>query len=262
MLATIGLVIDVVIIATIVILGLIGLKKGFLDSIISLFSWVVCIIIAILIAKYVAVWINGIYDFSSLIGGKITESLSGSNEFFNLAINSEVFAGDANNILTAASSAGVEGFIYQIIKIVFTNSNVDMSSDQTVATYVGSSLGHISMLIISAILVFIILMIAVAIIKKIFNKIAQTKILGGLNKLLGLVFGALKACVIIVVINCALVGLTLIPAVNKTITPLVQDNTKIEKFIYNKTDGVVEKYLVEGEALQNWINSLWETRKN
>ena len=99
-----------------------------------------------------------------------------------------------------------------MIKIVFTNSNVDMTSDQTIATYVGSSLGHICMLVISAILVFVILMIAVTILKRIFNKISQTKILGGLNKLLGLAFGALKACVIIVVINCALVGLTLIPA--------------------------------------------------
>ena len=86
--------------------------------------------------------------------------------------------------------------------------------------------------------------------------------MGGLNKILGLVLGIVKAASIIITINCVLVGLTLIPAVNKTITPLVQDNTKIERFIYNKTDKILEQYVIEGEALDNWISSLWEARKN
>ena len=83
MMATIGLIIDVLIVASIVIFGIIGFRKGFLKSFISLFSWVVCIVIAIFTAKYVAGWINGIYDFSSLIGDKITSGLNSTNEFFS-----------------------------------------------------------------------------------------------------------------------------------------------------------------------------------
>jgi hypothetical protein len=56
------------------------------------------------------------------------------------------------------------------------------------------------------------------------------------------------------------VGLSLIPAVNDTITPIIQDNTYVEKFIYNQTDDIVGKYVVEGEMIQEWINSLWEAR--
>ena len=83
--STVGIIIDVIIVAILVIFGIIGFNKGFLKSIISLFSWVVCLVIAILTAKYVASWINGIYDFSSLIGGKIAENREGKRGNFAAA---------------------------------------------------------------------------------------------------------------------------------------------------------------------------------
>jgi hypothetical protein len=63
-----------------------------------------------------------------------------------------------------------------------------------------------------------------------------------------------------VALNFVLVGLTMIPAVNNTITPIVQENTHVEKFIYNKTDDTFGKYVIEGNAVQNWITGLWENR--
>ena len=264
MFSTIGLILDIAIILVLVIFAIIGLKKGFLHQVLSLFSWVVCVIVAILVAKYVAGWINGIYDFSALIGGKIEEGLANSNEFFTMAINafknSPAEGAGVNNIINSIP-AGTNGILTQIIKLVFNNVAVDMESEQTIAAFLGSNLGHICMVIISGILVFILLMIVVAILRKVFDKISKTKVLGGLNKILGLVFSLVKAAVVVIIINCALVGLSLIPAVNDFITPIIQDNTKIEKLVYNKTDEVVGKYVVEGEVVQEWITSLWESRK-
>ena len=124
----------------------------------------------------------------------------------------------------------------------------------------GNSLGHIAMVIISGILVFIVLKIALALLSKLFDNIARIKVLGGINKLLGMLFGVIKAGLVILALNFVLVGLTMIPAVNNTITPLVQDNTHVEKFIYNKTDETFGKYVIEGDAIQNWITNLWENR--
>ncbi len=255
---TIGLIIDIAIIVALIIFGIIGLKKGFLKSVISIFSWVVCLIIAVLLAKYVAGWLNGIYNFSGLIGGKISEGLVGTNEFFTQSINT--YQAGGKDALIAAIPQDINGLLAQLVKVVFSNANVDMSSTETIANVTGSSIGHICMVIISGILVFIVLKIAVALLSKLFDKIAKTKILGSLNKILGLVFGALKAVLIVIVLNCVLVGLSLIPAVNKTITPVIQDNTNIEKFIYNKTDEVVEKYVIEGNLIQTWVNDLWSNR--
>lgn len=258
MFSTIGIIIDVVIIATLVIFGIIGFKKGFLHSIISLFSWVVCLAIAILTAKYVAGWINGIYNFAGLIGSKIGDGLIKTNEFFNQAIN--VYEASGKEALIAAIPAETNGLLKELIKIVFNNSAVDFTSTETIGSVIGYNLGHICMVIISGILVFVVLKIVVAILTKLFDKIAKTKILGGLNKILGLILGVVKGAVIVFIINVVLVGLSLMPAVNKTITPIIQDHTYVEKFVYNQTDKLAGKYIIEGEAIQNWINNLWNNR--
>lgn len=258
MLATIGIIIDVAIIAVLLIFSIIGFKKGLLKSVLSLFSWFVCILIAFFTAKYVAGWINGIYDFSGLIGNSISKSLNKTSEFFAQSIN--VYEASGKDALIKAIPNDINGLLQQLIKVVFTNTKVDMSSTDSIGLVVGSSLGHICMVIISGILVFIVLKIIVKLLSKLFDNIERTKVLGGLNKILGLVLGLAKAAIIVIVLNCVLVGLTLIPAVNKTITPLVQDNTHVEKVIYNQTDKLFGKYVIEGDTVKNWVEDLWESR--
>ena len=148
----------------------------------------------------------------------------------------------------------------QLIKVVFSNTSVDMSSTATIGSVVGSSLGHICMVIISGILIFILLKIVVALLSKLFDNIERTKVLGGLNKLLGLVLGFVKASIIIIVVNCVLVGLTLVPTFNKMVTPLIQENTHVEKVIYNQTDKLFGKYVIEGDTVKNWVENLWNAR--
>ena len=256
MLSTMGIIIDVVIILAVVISAIIGMKKGFLRSVISVFSWFVCLLVAIFTAKYVAGWINGLYDFAGLMGDKISKSLNGMNEFFGRSINT--FANTEEIVNSLPSN--LNGLLKQLIKVVFSNSSVDMTSTETVGSFVGSCLGDICMVIIAGILVFVVLKIVVAILSKLFDNIEKTKVLGGLNKILGLVLGLLRAGIIIIIINVVMVGLSLIPVANKIITPLVKDNTHVEKVIYNKTDELFGKYVIEGDTVKNWIEDLWEKR--
>ncbi len=259
MISTVGIIFDVSIVLVLVLFSIIGLKKGFLKSILSLFNWSICLIIAILLAKYVATWINGIYDFSSLIGNKITKDLIKLNDFFGQSINVYESAGKTA-LIQASSDLKINSLLKQLIKVVFSTTKVDMTSTDTIGSIVGDSLGHICFVIISGILVFIILMIALKLLSKLFKNIEQTKIIGGLNKILGLAFGLIKAVLIVVMVNIVLVGLSLIPAVNKGLTPLIQDNTYVEKFVYNTTDKLFEKFVIEGDTVQNLVEKLWNKR--
>lgn len=257
MLHTIGLIVDIALILLVVIFGIIGFKKGFLKSVLALFSWIVCIAIAIFAAKYVAGWINGIYDFTGLIGGSIEKGLLDSNkEFFSISAGT---LGSSQAVIANIPN-NVNGLLAQVIKVVFSNVTITAETTDSIARIVGVSLGNIVMIIITAILLFIILKLAIFLLSKIFDNIARTKILGGVNKILGIVFGVVKAGLIIVILNCILVSLSLVPAVNNAITPVIQDNTTVEKFIYNKTDEVIGKYVIEGNMIQNWIEGLWESR--
>ncbi|MBE5740980.1 MAG: CvpA family protein [Clostridiales bacterium] len=256
MLSTIGLIIDAAIIVIVLIFGIIGLKKGFLKSILSLFSWIVCIAVAVFTTKYVTSWINGIFDFSNLIGTSISNTLQNTNEFFARTINS--FA-SKDEILSTLNSLDINSLLKQLVSAVFSNTAVNMESAETVGSLVGASLGHICMLIITAVLIFIVLKLIVALLYKLFDNIERIKILGGLNKILGLVLGVLKAGIIVIAINCMMVGLSLVPTVNNVIKPVVE-NTHIEKFVYTQTNNVIEDYVIEGNVIQEWISGLWESR--
>lgn len=256
MLATIGIIIDIAIVLVVVISTIIGYKKGFLKSVLSLFSWVVCLLIAVFTAKYVAGWLNGLYDFSALIGNKISKSLIGSNEFFTKAISS--FANKEEIIATLP--ADLNGLLKQLIKVVFSTASVDMTSSATIGSFVGACLGDICVVVAAGLLVFIVLKVVVSILSRLFDKIDKTVILGGLNKLLGLALGLLRAGVIIIGINIVLVSTSLIPASNKLINNVIKDNTHVEKVIYNKTDELFGKYVIEGDTVKNWIEDLWAKR--
>ena len=152
MLATIGIIIDVVIIAALAIFTFIGIRKGFLHSLLSLFSWSFCLLVAFLTAKYVAGWINGIFNFSGMLGDKISGALIDSNNFFAQAINS--FASKEDVIKAIPSDTN--GLLKQLIKVVFNNSSVDMSSTKTIGSVVGAGLGQVITIVITGILIFII----------------------------------------------------------------------------------------------------------
>lgn len=252
---TIGLIIDVVIVALLAIFGIVGYKKGILKSIISLLNWVVCILIAVFTAKYVAGWLNHIFDFSGWIGSTISKNLIKSNDFFAMSVNS--FGGKEN--LIAAIPAEVNSFVEKLTTIVF-NGNIDMNSTESVGSIMGTTLGHITFIVITGILIFIVLKIIVLLLSKLFKNIGQTKVLGGLNKVLGLALGLLKAGLIIAIINIVLVIGSMVPFMNKTVSPLIQDHTYVEKHIYNTTDKLFGKYVIEGEMIQNWVEDKWEKR--
>ncbi len=256
-LATFGLVVDIILVAVLVVFAVIGYKKGLLRTVLSFFSWVMCVLLAMWLAKYVAGWINGIYDFSAVIGRSISKSLIKSNDFFAQAVN--VYEASGKDALISAIPTNNK-LLAQLVKVVFSKSNVDMSSTNSIGSVVGANLGQICMVVIAGILIFFVLKIALALLMKLFKKIEQTKVLGGLNKILGLTLGLIKGAFIVLAINCVLVALTLIPFVNKTVDPIIQDHTHVEKFVYKTTDKLFGKYVIEGNMVGKWIEISWNKR--
>jgi len=250
MLATIGIVIDIVLVVALVVSLIRGCVKGFFKTILSFFSFTVCLIIAILLAKHLANGINHIYNFDALIGGKIEAALLKKNEYFGL-LASEC---DIN-----ALPDGL-GFLGQLVKVVFRNINGNFTETDTIASVMGVRLGHLCMVAICAILIFIVLKIILAVINHFLLKLTKNKAINVANRVFGAIFGVLKTGLIIIVFNVVLSFLTLLPPVNKMVTPLVQDNTHIEKVIYNTTDKIIEEKIIKGETLQNWLEGLWSKK--
>lgn len=252
----VGITIDIVLVLVVLVFALIGIKKGFFKSLLSLFNWVVCLVVSIWLAKYIANWVGSWFGMENAIAGKISTSLVGMN---NELSNSVASFGDKDSIMAACS--GMNGLIKQIISMIFSSSKVDFTSEAAVADVAGSGIAHVCVIAISALLLFIVIKIVLAILGKLFDNIARTKVLGGLNRALGFVFGLVKGACIVIIINIVAVALSLIPAINNTvIKPVLQENTTVEKFVYEKTDEVIGKYVVDGQLIQKWIDGLWENR--
>ncbi len=252
----VGIVIDIAIVLVVLITALVGIKKGFLKSVLSLFNWVVCLVLSIWLAKYVANWVGSWFGMENAIASKISGSIVGVNSELG---NSVASFGSKEAILEACS--GMNSLLKQLISIIFSSSKVDFSSEAAVADVVGGGAAHICVIAISAILLFIVIKIVLAILGKLFDNIARTKVLGSLNRVFGFLFGLVKGACIVIIINFIAVALSLVPVINNTvIKPVIQDNTKVEKFVYEKTDDLVGKYVIEGKLVQNWIDSLWENR--
>ncbi len=264
MFTTIGIIIDVAIVLLFLILGFIGYRKGFLNSILSLFSWFVCLVVSILVAKYVANWINGIFNISGAIGNSLKSPITNLNELFTKQVNS-YYDGDnqlaIDTIVGEVNSLNINGFLKQIIKMVISNCNVNCETcTSTIGELASTCIGKLIVIVGCAIVLFALLELIIFITKKIVNKLSKARVIGKLNKILGLVFGVIKAGFIVVAINLLVIVLTLIPAVNNTMSPIIKENTYVEKVIYQTTDNVVDKYVVKGELLKNWFENLWEAR--
>lgn len=253
---TIGVAIDVMIVALIVVSAFIGLRKGFFKSVISMVSGIVVIIVSFLLASPVAKLINKIYDFNGLLAGKLCKSIAGMNPFYSQVIPEGVSGADLVNQIPS----GTNGFLKKLMSNVLKPLSAGDVQGATVADIVSGAFASIIVTVIVGILLFVLIKIVIAIATRLFDNITKNRVFGATNKLLGLAFGAAKGFIIVVIFAITLTLLTVIPTVNTKLTPILQDHTAIAKPIYNYTDEMVEKHVVDGKLIQKWVDSLWENK--
>lgn len=252
----VGIAIDVAIVVLLVIFGLIGFKKGFFKSVLSMISTVVVLVVSILCASPLANLINKIYDFTGLIAGKLCKAIASMGAFYNQTIPEGVSGKDiANNIPSSTN-----GFLKKLMSYVLDPLKAGDIEGATVADIVSGAFASIIMVIIAGIILFIAIKIVIALASRLFDNITRNRVFGATNKLLGLAFGAAKGFLIIIAFTIILTLMTVVPFINTKLTPIIQDNTHIAKPIYNYTDEMVEKYVVDGKVIQKWIENLWDNK--
>ena len=240
--STMGVILDVLIVAVLVVFGLIGLKKGFFKSVISIFSTIVILLISFFGAGPLAKVINKIYDFTSLIANRICSGMADMGVFYT----QEIPSGLSGKQVVENIPASTNGFLKKLMSYVLNPLSAGDIEGATVAEIVSGAFASIIMLIICAVILFILIKIVIALVSNLFENITRNRVFGATNKLLGLLFGAAKGLLIVVVFTIVLTLLTVIPTVNNKMTPIIQDNTRLARPLYNYTDEMVEKIVVDG----------------
>lgn len=254
----VGIILDLFVVILLLTFAFIGYHKGFLKSLIALFSTTIVILISIYFANSFAKLINSIYDFTALIADKMAPSIEKLSEIYSMTFpggmsgtefyNSYIDASSTNSILKKFFKYALKGY---------SSSDIE---GLKVAEVLAGSIASIIMTIVAGILLFVLIKVALSLLSRFFDNISRTRVLGGLNKIIGFIFGAIQGATIVVTFVVITICVSFIPKLNQKIYPLVQDDTKVVKVIYNTTDKLVDRYFIKSDVISKWVNNLWDNR--
>jgi len=188
--------VDIVVIAILLITGIIGYFRGFLKTLISFCGTLVTLAIAIFLAKYVAGWLESLFGMTS-----------GITAWLRPSVADECSDGVLSGVMLIFGQILMGHSAYNI------NDPATVQSEEFIDAFSGA-LGNIVATVVTVLILFVAIKIVLLILNKVFDKITQSKIVGGLDKFLGFLLGILKGAV-------AVFGIfSLIYLLSPVITPL------------------------------------------
>lgn len=195
-----SVIIDIVIVAVIALFVFIGLKRGFVRELVSLFSFVIALAVAFFLSGVGSTFIYDTVIHSVVhdsISSSVSENVSNEAEAIIMEIPDEfVDAGksigvDIENIVRTNMGATVEE----------TANNVANTVSRDVARPVVSSFIRVVLFI----LIFILVKLLIDWIGRLLNIVSILPVVHGANKILGGVIGFLRGLVLAVVVCYAII---------------------------------------------------------
>lgn len=176
---------------------IVGIAKGFFDSLLSLIGTGIALVASVFCAKYVTSVVNNIFGLENWILGKLGESTE-SIKFFGGKFSLE--------------NSEVAKFVVWIITVVA---------------------------------LFLIIKLAIFILAKIFESVTKNSpTVSGINRLLGMIFGAVKGAATVAVLLAVCSLLSQVPFIGSSINDKIAQ-TKVTSWTYKYVDDFVENNLTE-----------------
>lgn len=230
--------IDIVFIVLIVLFALWGLKQGFLASLISLVGITLSIVIAVWLAPTFASFVD------NLFGGSI------SKMFTNMMNGVVSNFGDLDYALTEATKAStliesfnVNGILKTLLTVMLGSQMI--GAGQNVLDWFSVKLGGLVTTLCGAILLFLLIRLALALLAKLFDNITENRTINGLDRVLGFVFGAFKGLLYVAGIIAIINLLCVIPSINDFVTKWLEKTELLNdyaKWIFELLDKFTSKY--------------------
>jgi len=229
---------DIGIIGIMLIFIIAGFAKGFLQSLLKLFGSVASLAIGIWLAKPVAVFINGIFDLTGWFATKFAAEVTKIVPVFGEVLGADLSGAALKSQIEALDLNGILEYALNIL----IKDDILIEAGSSVSTWIGNMLGAVATLVVSAILIYLAIRIAIGILSKVFDAITKNPAIGGLDRLLGLVFGAAKGALLIAVLFAVYPAVAVVPGVQNIVSPLI-DSSVIAKPIYTFVSEFVATYL-------------------
>lgn len=152
------------------------------------------------------------------------------------------------SIFTAKYVSNFINKIFNFEELVLTK--IDEATEGGVITIFGTDLQNTDVAkfvvwVLSLIIVFLVVKLAIYILSKIFESISKNSpTLSGINRVLGMLFGAVRGAVIVVALLAVCSLLSQVPGIGTPVYEKIAD-TKVTSVVYKYVDEFVEKNLTE-----------------
>ena len=223
-------VIDIIIVILFLIFMIIGFIKGFTKQTLSSFAWLIALIAAIFTCKFI-----GSFVFKTNLGINLTDQIYGwisakGGETVTTTVN--VLTEEA--LSEALSSMGIPYFIHP-----FLTRNIDLSAvkDISIAEYISPKISYYVILVCCFIIIYLVVFLLVKLIAKVLGDIIKNSPFGFIDRILGLIWGFVKATFIVSIVMLLLSLIMSLPIdeINNWLISdmkIDQSSFGIAKFIY------------------------------
>jgi len=217
--------IDIIFVIFVLIFGIIGIKRGFIKTILGMFTFLVTLFLVVWLAPKIVPVVDGWFhgDLSAFFARCMHDTVNG----FGGAAGS-VLTEPTNTIALIDGFTGINGVFKALLKVITGNKTLDAGTNVT--DYFSGVLGSFILLLIGALVIFIIIRIIIALLGKLFEKVGDNRAFGGIDRLLGFILGIAKGFLYVAVALVLVRLLSFIPALNKFITDLLANSDWLGAF--------------------------------
>ncbi len=185
-------ILDGVVLIFFVVMALIGGKKGFINWFFGIISTVVALLLAITLAKALLVGTNGLFGLEDWFAKKFGGGFAKINGF-----DADI---SASGVEAALKEHDVSAVLSRLV-IKMVGVQTELAPGTTLAQLLGDSTATLAATLLCGVILFIAAKLLMRIVRKILNAVAEKiSLVGGVNTLLGSVFGFLQALLIVSVV--------------------------------------------------------------
>jgi len=211
--------IDIALLAVIVLFAIVGTFRGFFDSLIKLCGTFVTLVLSVFLAKPVATVLQTIFHIKDGMAGLVTSPIT--PYCLDTKGNGEI------------SNFFVDKFAKLLMGNGYWQNYPQGAQDAQFISDFSWKIGELIAIVISAIIMFILIRVLLAILTKFIHRLHEYRTIGSFDKWLGLAFGAFKGFIYVCVI---FVGTYLVssalPVVGDTVLSWL-DGSAIAKPMFN-----------------------------
>ncbi len=177
---------DLILLAFIALLAVIGIFRGFFGSLIRLCGTFVTLVLAVFLAKPVASVLHAVFRLKDVFAGVVSSPIT------PYCLETKESG--------AISNFFVDKFARLLMGSGYWDGYAQGAKDPEFISAFSWKIGELITIIIAAILMFIIIRILISVLTKIVRRLHEYRSIGNFDKVLGFVFGAFKGTLYVVLI--------------------------------------------------------------